>query len=353
MNRLVVINGKYHPVVIVDDLKLLRRFLKRENYSSFIILIDSNTERFCLPKFIQFIKLKGCHFISIQAGEENKTLASSEKILLQLLPIADRKSVLINLGGGVITDLGGFTASVFKRGIDFINVPTTLLSMVDASIGGKTGVDFMNHKNQLGTFTQPKAVFILTEWLKTLPNEHLLSAYAEMAKQAMLSGMSDWKKFIATFNKTNSNAELITAAVLFKLKITDKDLFDDGNRKQLNFGHTIGHALESFCLLKKRPVPHGIAIAAGMICELYLSLMVYKSAENIFIEQLNFLINNFPRVEFNSNDIAEVLSFILYDKKNVKEKFKPVLLKKIGEPSWEKEVKMDLIRESLNYYLQL
>lgn len=353
MSRFAVIKGKFHRVFIDDELKSLRRFLRRGNYSSIIILTDSNTERLCLPKLVELCKLKDYHSLSIQSGEENKTLSSAEKLWEQLLPLADRKSVLINLGGGMITDIGGFTASVFKRGIDFIHVPTTLLAMVDASIGGKTGIDFANHKNQLGTFAQSKAVFISTAWLKTLPKEQVLGAHAEIAKQAILGGLNEWKNFVLNFDKAEFIEEQISGAVKFKLKITDKDLYEEGQRKQLNFGHTVGHALESFCLLKKEPIPHGIAVAAGMICELYLSEKIFKPADNVFSEQLDFLKNNFPKVEFKEKDIDDVLSFISSDKKNIKGKIKPVLLKRIGKPYWEKEVTIDLIKESLNYYRQL
>ncbi len=353
MSRFAVIKGKFHRVFIDDELKSLRRFLRNENYSSVIILTDSNTERLCLPGLVELCKLKNYHSFSIQAGEENKTLSYAEKLWEQLLPLADRKSVVINLGGGMITDIGGFVASVFKRGIYFIHVPTTLLAMVDASIGGKTAIDMANHKNQLGTFAQPKAVFISTVWLKTLPKEHLLSAYAEIAKHSMLGGLKEWNQFVLNFDKSESVDEQISVAVKFKLKIADNDLYEEGKRKQLNFGHTVGHALESFCLLKKKPIPHGIAVAAGMICELYLSLKIFYQTENIFGEQIDFLKKYFPKVEFNEKDIDEVLSFISSDKKNRNGKIKPVLLKRIGKPNWDKEVGIEMIEESLNYYRQL
>ena len=313
MSRFAVIKGKHYRIFFDEELKSLRRFLRRGNYSSVIILTDSNTERLCLPKLVELCKLKNYHSLSIQAGEENKTLSTAEKLWEQLLPLADRKSVLINLGGGMITDIGGFAASVFKRGIDFIHVPTTLLSMVDASIGGKTAIDFANHKNQLGTFAQPKAVFISTAWLNTLPKEQLLSAQAEMEKQALLGGLNEWQQFVLNIDKVEFIEEQISEAVKFKLKITDKDLYEVGQRKQLNFGHTIGHALESFCLLKEKPIPHGIAIAGGMICELYLSVKIFKPTENIFSEQIEFLKNNFPKVDFKESSFSitkEVLSII-------------------------------------------
>lgn len=350
MSRFGIINGKFHRVYMDEDLKSLKRFLHRGNYSSVIILTDSTTERLCLPKLIAKCNIKAYHALTVTAGEENKTLAAAEKLWEQLLPIADRKSVLINLGGGMITDLGGFVASVFKRGIDFINLPTTLLAMVDASVGAKTGVDFANHKNQLGTFAQPKAVFISTEWLKTLPEEQILSAYAEMAKDAMLSGGKQWEEFVMNFGNINSIEELIASSIKFKLKITDKDLHEEGARKQLNFGHTVGHALESFCLLKKKPVPHGIAIAAGMICELNLSEKYFGLKANPFGEQLEFLNEKFPKIKFSEREVDEVLSFIASDKKNIKGKIKPVLLKKIGKPVWEIEVSMEMIRACIDAY---
>ncbi|MEI7801328.1 MAG: 3-dehydroquinate synthase [Bacteroidota bacterium] len=353
MSRFGIIKGKFHRVYMDEELKSLKRFLRRGNYSSVIILTDTTTERWCLPKLLAKCNIKEFHSLTIPEGEVNKTLDTAEKLWEQLLLIADRKSLLINLGGGMISDIGGFAASVFKRGIDFINVPTTLLAMVDASVGAKTGVDFANHKNQLGTFAQPKAVFISTEWLKTLPEEQVLSAYAEMAKHAILSGGKQWEEFVVNFGNTNSVQELIAYAIKFKLKITDKDLHEEGVRKQLNFGHTVGHTIESFCLLKKKPVPHGIAVAAGMICELNLSEKYFGLKANPFGEQLEFLIDTFPKIKFSEKEVDEILSFIASDKKNIKGKIKPVLLKKIGKPVWEKEVSGELIRECIDAYRKL
>ncbi len=353
MSRLEIIKGKFHRIYIDEKLKSLMRFLRRGNYSSIIVLADSTTERLCLPKLIELCQLKKFHLLTVTAGEENKTLASAEKLWEQLLLVADRKSLIINLGGGMVTDIGAFTASVFKRGIDFIHIPTTLLAMVDASIGGKSGVDFANHKNQLGTFAQPKAVFIYTNWLKTLSEEQVLSAYSEMAKHAILSGSKQWEEFVVNFGKKESVEELIVSAIKFKLKITDKDLHEEGARKQLNFGHTVGHAIESFCLLKKKPIPHGIAVTAGMICELNLSEKYFGLKANPFGEQLEFLTEKFPKIKFSEKEVDEILSFMSSDKKNVKGKIKPVLLKRIGKPYWEKEVSIEMIRECINSYRKI
>ncbi len=350
MSRFAVIKGKFHRVFFDEKLKSLKQFLRNGNYSSLIILTDSNTKRHCLPKLVDYCNLKTYHSLCLPAGEEFKTLDSAENLWEQLLPVSDRKSVLINLGGGMITDIGGFTASVFKRGIDFIHVPTTLLSMIDASVGGKTGVDFANYKNQLGTFCQPKAVFISTEFLNSLPHDELVSGKAEMAKHAVLNGLETWNEFVLNFNKTDSVKDQIETAIRFKLKITDKDLFDQGKRIQLNFGHTIGHALESFCLLTKKPIPHGFAVAAGMICELFISCKYFKLSEDFFNEQIIFLKNNFPKIIFNETEIEEILSFVASDKKNIGTKIKPVLLKRLGKPHMDKVVDLVTVKESLNYY---
>ncbi len=345
------IKGKFQRVYIDAEFKSLKHFFRKADYSSIIILTDSNTERLCLPDFISVCKLKNYLSVSIPPGEQSKCLATAEKLWEQMMPIADRNSVLVNLGGGMITDIGGFVASVFKRGIDFIHVPTTLLSMVDASIGGKTAVDFANHKNQLGTFAQPKAVFISDGWLNTLPAEQLLSAKAEMAKQAMLAGTKEWQKFILNFDNEHNISDQICQAVEFKIKIADKDLVEKSVRKQLNFGHTIGHALESFCLQKSKPVPHGFAIAAGMICELNLSENYYGLKANPFGEQLEFLNEKFPKINFNEKEIDEITSFIANDKKNNHGKIKPVLIKRIGKPEWDAEVKIEMIADSLKKYI--
>mgnify|MGYP003328687499 FL=1 len=351
MKESEVIKGKFYSVHIDAKLKSLRSFLKEKKYSSVIVLTDSNTQEFCLEEFLALTRLKIFFHINIEAGEENKTLETAIAVWNKMLPVADRKSLLINLGGGVVSDTGAFAASVFKRGIDFINVPTTLLSMTDAAIGGKNGVDFGFKKNQLGTFAHPKAIFISVSWLKSVSDLEMKSAYGEIAKQALLDGKKRWKNFLEHFSTKENTEDVIASAIKFKLKIVDKDLKDHGIRKQLNLGHTVGHALESFCLEKGRPVPHGMAVAAGMICELRLSEQVFKK-KNFFHAEIEFLKINFPRVEFSESELPEILSFISSDKKNENRKVKPALLEKIGKANWENEVSLKKIEASLNEYIK-
>ena len=239
-----------------------------------VILCDTNTKKYCLPlveeTFAGRVKLD---VIEIGIGEVNKNIETVCDVWKSLLDLGlDRNSVIINLGGGVVTDLGGFAASTFNRGIDFINVPTTLLSQVDASVGAKTGIDFEGSKNQIGTFTNPKAVFIYEEFLNTLPPKEKLSGFAEVIKHALICDKVYWQQISSNGLYDNQNlATLIERSITIKQQIVQQDPLEQNIRKLLNFGHTIGHALESFSLQNDdTPLLHGECVAVGMICEAYI-----------------------------------------------------------------------------------
>ena len=263
-----------YPIFFNDSLTQLADFVKKGNYSHFFILTDENTAEHCLPLVKEKLgDLTNYDLIEINAGEESKDIDFCIGIWKLLIDFgADRKSLLINLGGGVISDLGGFAASTFKRGIDFIHVPTTLLSQVDASVGGKTGIDIDSIKNIVGTFTQPKAVFIHDEFLNTLPERQILSGLAEMLKHGLICDADYWNQ-LKNSDLTKPAAELIYRSVEIKNEVVIEDPKETGIRKSLNFGHTVGHAVETYSLVNENveSLSHGEAIAIGMICEAWLS----------------------------------------------------------------------------------
>ncbi|MBL0102787.1 MAG: 3-dehydroquinate synthase [Bacteroidetes bacterium] len=257
-----------------QSLSALPTLLKELNPSSVFILADSNTFQHCLPFFISETAMVDYPVCVVEAGERNKNWLSVEKVLSFLLNSpADRSSVVINLGGGMITDLGGFTASVYMRGIRFINIPTSLLGMVDASIGGKTGIDFHGLKNSVGTFSHPSAVILCPDFLKTLSEAERRSGFAEMIKHGFIAGGSHWEEInslasLEGIGKSETN--LISDSVLVKKKITEADFKEQSIRKSLNFGHTLGHAFESYALDEQIDLSHGEAVALGMLGEVFL-----------------------------------------------------------------------------------
>jgi len=263
-----------YPIFFDNSINELVNFVKKGNYSRFFILTDENTAKHCLPIIKEKIEdLDNFDIIEINAGEESKDIDFCIGIWKMLIDFgADRQSLMINLGGGVISDLGGFAASTFKRGIDFVHVPTTLLSQVDASVGGKTGIDIDSIKNIIGTFTQPKAVFIEYGFLKSLPPRQILSGLAEMLKHGLICDAAYWEQ-LKNSDLTNPSAQLIYHSIEIKNKVIIEDPRETGIRKSLNFGHTIGHAVETYSLLHDDGghLSHGEAIAIGMICEAYLS----------------------------------------------------------------------------------
>ena len=292
------------------------------SYSKVAILVDENTKRDCLSKLP---KLENPIIIEIQSGEENKNLATCNFIWEELTKHNfDRNSLLINLGGGVIGDMGGFCASTYKRGIDFIHIPTTLLAMADASIGGKLGVDFNHLKNQIGLFTNPKSVIINPVFLQTLIENQFKSGFAEVVKHALIADENLWSIITTTdFEKLNWE-KIITLSVELKNKIVFTDSKEKGERKKLNFGHTFGHAIESYYLEKGTPILHGEAIFMGMNLETELSNLSNSKKNEI----KNYILSNFGLPYTPSK--MELLKFLKNDKKNKAEKINFSLLNGIG-----------------------
>jgi 3-dehydroquinate synthase len=332
---------------------LIEYLEKQVKVKELAIICDSNTHTHCWPVIAPFLSAHETELFVFPAGEENKNMATAMAILEQLLDKKiKRKDLIINLGGGVVTDLGGFCASIFKRGIPFIHIPTSLLGMVDASVGGKTGVDFKGQKNMLGTFTDPLAVFIWPEFLKTLPEEHLRSGKAEAFKHGLIDNPGLWNSMCNT--ETLSYERLIFKSLEIKKKVVDRDPKDSGERKKLNYGHTIAHALEAYYLAQNLPpLYHGDAVAAGMVIEGYLSWKYGRLPKEDFDQLRSHLINCFPKIEIPQTAIPALMDWMENDKKNDVPGISFVLLDSIGEASVNQRMNEEWVKESLEYYMAL
>jgi len=328
--------------------------LQAKNYSSLFLLVDTHTQEFCLPGFVSQTGLTQLEVLVMEAGEEHKTLQTCENLWNQLSERgADRNSALINLGGGVVTDLGGFVACTFKRGIDFYNLPTTLLAMVDASVGGKTGIDLGPLKNQIGIIEEPKQVLIDAQWLQTLPQEELRSGFAEMLKHGLISDEGYWEQLKSLPKlEATSLAEFIKPSVAIKKQVVLEDPREKHLRKILNFGHTLGHAIESYYLIhpQKKRLLHGEAIAIGMVMEAYLSTQCcnfsHPTAEDIKKTFAQF----YPHVEIDAQDREGILDLLRHDKKNKAGRVNFVLLKSVGVPEIDVEVPQELFSQAFEFY---
>ena len=332
--------------------ELLLEHLIERSYSKVFVLVDENTEKYCLPALSHY--LFDIKLIKIQGGEQHKTLETAQYIwnFLQQQE-ADRNSVLINLGGGIIGDIGGFCASTFKRGMDYINAPTTLLAMVDSGIGGKTGIDYNGYKNAIGTISQPKAVYINPELLKTLPKDELLNGFAEIIKHGLILDKTYWEKIVKTgFDDWEKLATLISGSIKLKLDVVKKDPKEESYRKILNFGHTIGHAIEAYSLKRdKKPLRHGEAVAIGMICEAYLSKTQLDLSTKDLREIAAFISRYFTKYSLRSILSPELINLMRQDKKNDHpDAINFTLLKKIGKGSINHVCSESQIAAALNYY---
>ncbi|CAM4206583.1 3-dehydroquinate synthase [Gillisia limnaea] len=344
------------PVFYSENAYLqLNDFLDRSNHSAVYVLVDTNTHNHCLSSFLQKLETsKTIEVIEMDAGEENKNIETCTGIWNALSELgADRKALMINLGGGVVTDLGGFVAGSFKRGIAFINVPTSLLSMVDASVGGKTGVDLGNLKNQIGIITQPEMVLIDTEYLSSLPAIEIRSGLAEILKHGLIADKKYWEKATDLQKLTLEDLEkLIAESIEIKTRIVEKDPTEQNIRKTLNFGHTLGHAIESYYLShpKKEKLLHGEAVAIGMIMALYISTKISNFPESNLMEITKKILELFQKVKITGKDFEKIIELLKFDKKNTHGRVNFVLLKEIGDPVIDCEVPNSIILEALEYY---
>ncbi|WP_264549796.1 3-dehydroquinate synthase [Flavobacterium sp. N2820] len=333
----------------------LAEMLNPSLYSKIFILVDENTSQYCLPHLLNHLATEmEIEIIELEVGEIHKNIATCTEVWGALSELgADRKSIMINLGGGVISDLGGFVACTFKRGIDFINIPTTLLSMVDASIGGKNGVDLGNLKNQIGIIREPKAVLVDTQFLSTLPQNEMRSGLAEMLKHGLIFDKKYWDKFknLKDLYTADLN-QLIHQSIQIKNTIVCEDLTENGVRKSLNFGHTLGHAIESYFLENesKTTLLHGEAIAVGMILESYISREKNLLTNNEY-QEIKYIINDiFERIEFSQVDIDKIIELLIFDKKNEFGKVQFALLDGIGKIKINQESDNQLIYKAFEDY---
>ncbi len=331
----------------------LNAYLKSHLHSTLFVLVDTNTNELCSSKFLSNIAAESrIEIIEIESSELSKNIETCVELWSVLSDLgADRKSILINLGGGVVSDIGGFVAATFKRGISFINVPTTLLSMVDAAIGSKNGVDLGNLKNQIGTITSPEMVLIDTEFLETLPQNQMRSGLAEMLKHGLIASQGYWEKFQNLEGIDYADFDsLIFESVEIKNKIVLQDPTEEGIRKALNFGHTLGHAIESHFMTKEINLLHGEAIAIGMILESFLSFKLNLISRSEFGSIKNQLLSIFEKIEFLDSDIEEILNLLKHDKKNEFGKVKFALLDGIGNIKIDQQVDNDMIYASFDDY---
>ncbi|PCJ94192.1 MAG: 3-dehydroquinate synthase [Flavobacteriaceae bacterium] len=331
----------------------LNDHLEKTQYSKVFIMVDENTHEHCLPNFMANIHVE-CDFeiIEIEAGEINKNIHTCTQVWEAMSELdADRKSLMINLGGGVVTDLGGFVASTFKRGIAFINIPTTLLAMVDASVGGKTGVDLGMLKNQIGVINQPVMVLVISSFLKTLEERQLRSGFAEMLKHGLIKNETYWDE-LKRLTSYNNIDQLIYKSVVMKNEVVLQDPTEQNLRKILNYGHTLGHAVESYFLENDNHelLLHGEAIAIGMVLEGYLSHKLTNLPEEALKDIKNTFSSVYDKVAFSNDDIKNILGLLKFDKKNSHGNINFVLLKDIGETIIDVQVPQELFNEAFAYY---
>jgi len=343
----------YQIIIGKQILKKLPSLIDLSKYSKVTVLLDENMVKAGWLNELKKEAKQDIFTIKIKSGEKNKTLKTVEKIWNKMQKLGlDRKSLLINLGGGGVCDLGGFCASTYMRGIDFLQIPTTLLSQVDASVGGKTGFNLNGIKNCIGTFNKPIVVLIDVDILTTLPTREFNSGFGEILKY----GISYDKKFfdyLKNLDKENLQTEellkIIKISCEIKAKIVDKDFKETGLRKILNFGHTLGHAIESLSLKSKKPLLHGEAIAIGMVGEAYISYKLERITEKEFLKVKEIIESYNLSIKYKTNKKTEIYKLLLKDKKNISKKIKWVLMDKIGLSNIDLEIDQKVIKEAIKY----
>ena len=342
-------------VIICQNLSQnLQKAVLLKQFDKLFILTDEHTHELCYPIISGFDFLKEAHVITIGAGDVHKNLETLAYVWKELGDQgATRHSLMINLGGGMVTDLGGFAASTFKRGIRYINIPTTLLSMVDASVGGKTGINFNGLKNEIGVFSPAECVLIDTQFLKTLDMENLLSGYAEMLKHGIISTTEHWAELL-NFDMNNVNyqalQELVAKSVQIKEDIVEQDPFEKGIRKALNVGHTAGHAFESLALESGKPVLHGYAVAWGIVCELYSSYCKVGFPKDKLRQTIQFIKEHYGMLPFDCKQYDRLYEFMTHDKKNSAGIINFTLMGEIGDIRINQAATKEEILDMLDFY---
>lgn len=328
----------------------LNLYLQKWSFSKVMVLADENTQTHCYPLLQSHLPEHA--LITVPSGEENKTLKTCEEIWTQMTNLElDRHSILIVLGGGVLGDMGGFCAATYKRGIDFILIPTTLLAMADASIGGKLGIDFLHLKNHIGVFREPRLTIINSEFLKTLPPAELRSGFAEVIKHALISDSVLWNKIRTNTLENQPWDILLRHSAEFKSSVVQQDPTEQGLRKILNAGHTIGHALESFCLMHGNKILHGEAVAAGLVAEAWLSMKRGMISEVELKEIAAFIQKIYEKVSVSPENFRAIAGLCAQDKKNKGKRILCALSEGIGKARWDCEVTEDEIVDALAFYV--
>ena len=335
----------------INDWDALNNYITSGDFSKVYVIVDENTLKFCLPLFEEKMNSR-FDVIVTQSGEANKNLDSCKFIWNKMIEMgADRHSLCINLGGGVIGDMGGFAASTFMRGMNFIQVPTTLLSQVDASVGGKLGIDFDNYKNLIGIIQNPNGVFMYTSFLKTLPYNQLLSGFAEVIKHGLIKDADAFMALTQLDSLVDIDwEELVFESVQIKKSVTEEDPYERGLRKILNFGHTLGHAIESNALTHEIAFLHGEAVAIGMILESHLSYqkgLLSLDEVNLIKSKIILLFGHHPTV---IPDLSRLMDLMSKDKKNKGGVIQFSLLEKLGTGNFDKEVSKDEIQNAVDFY---
>jgi 3-dehydroquinate synthase len=352
---MIRLNFQVSDVYIADNLQSdLAELLKNYSNEKIFVLTDKNAYKACYPKIKDLPQISEERTIIIEPGDDHKNIEATVEIWKKLsLAGADRKSVLINLGGGMPTDMGGFAASTFKRGMRFINIPTTLLSQVDASVGGKTGINFEGFKNEIGVFNQAHAVLVDTSFLDSLDQPNLISGFAEMIKHALIYSAEKWEDLkdfdIKNPDLTNLKS-LVADSISIKEFFVDADPFEKGIRKALNFGHTIGHAIESYALKSGRPLLHGYAVAYGMICELYLSHIKLGFNLNEAIHISKNILSTYGAFPLAETDNDAIYKLTLHDKKNDSGRINFTLLEAPGKVKIDIDCSKSEIEKALDFY---
>ncbi len=341
-------------IIISEDIaKALTQAIGECEYDRLFVLADETTERLCLPVVSSLDCMNDARKIVIKAGDTHKDLESISHVWAELQRMGGtRHSLMINIGGGMITDLGGFAASTFKRGIQFINIPTTLLSMVDASVGGKTGINFGGLKNEIGVFSNARTVILDTVFLQTMDADNIKSGYAEMLKHGLISKESVWAELI-NFNLDRPDLSalrrMVAESVAIKERIVDEDPTEKGIRKALNLGHTVGHAFESLAMTRQ-PILHGHAVAYGLVCELYLSAKKTGFPTDKMHQSVNFIKEHYSKMEIGCDDYESLLELMKHDKKNTADTINFTLLGGIGDIRINQTAGKEDIYEALDFY---
>ena len=350
--------NSYNSKIIIEPnlLSPINSTFSKIQPEKIFVIVDSNTYKYCFPQLKEILQQKNIFVLTIGQGEKNKNLDTVLKIwdFLQANK-CERDSLIINMGGGILLDIGGFAAATYQRGVKFINIPTTLLSMVDASIGGKLGFNFKGIKNQIGLFQSPEFVIINPSFIKTLDKRQIFAGWGEMLKHGLIHSQEHLDQIIKQNPLILKEAEwevLIHNSLNIKNHFVINDPYEKGIRKALNVGHTIGHALESLSFDKKEPLLHGEAVANGIICELFLSSQLLGFPEGKTEKITDSILELYRQIKIDEQDIDKLLQIMLFDKKNKDNAINFSLLKDVGSLALDQYVSEEEIRGSLVYYRQ-